>query len=81
MFNTLLSDLHTLKISDLEGKVADLSRKYFIAARSGNSALCEQIVVILESYKSELQIRLIDATKIQTKNQTTDLDGLINVNK
>ncbi len=81
MFNPLLNDLQELKIPELESKISELSKKYFIAARSGNSSLCQQILVVLETHKSELQKRHLADTKVQTTNSIKDLDGLINVNK
>jgi hypothetical protein len=79
MFNPLLPDLTDLKPTDLETKISELSKKYFIAARSGNSAVCEQILVILEAHKMELQKRNIEASKLQPKNSNDSLDSLINV--
>lgn len=81
MFHPLLPDLQDLKLSDLESKISDLSKKYFVSARSGNSALCEQILIVLEAYRSEFQKRNLEANKVQVNNQIKDLDGLINVNK
>lgn len=79
MFNPLLPDLTELKTSDLENKISQLSKNYWIAARSGNSSLCEQILVVLESYKYELQVKNLAATKIPTKSGDTGLDDLINI--
>jgi hypothetical protein len=79
MFNPLLQDLTDLKPTDLENKISELSKKYFISARSGNSSLCEQILVILEAHKMELQKRNIEASKLQPKNSNDSLDSLINV--
>lgn len=79
MFHPLLPDLSSLKDSDLEIKISELSKKYHIAARSGNGSLCSQIIIALEEYKSELQRRLLEQSKVVMKNQNKDLDDLINV--
>lgn len=79
MFHPLLPDLSTLKDADVEAKIADLNKKYHIAARSGNGALCSQIIIALEEYKTELQKRLLNQSKVAMKNQNKDLDDLINV--
>jgi hypothetical protein len=79
MFNPLLPDLSELKTTELENKISELSKKYWIAARSGNGALCEQILVVLESYKYELQSKNLAANKIPTKSGETGLDDLINI--
>lgn len=81
MFHPLLPDLQQLKIADIESKISELSKKYFVAARSGNSSLCEQVLIVLEAYRTEFQKRNLEANKVQVNNQIKDLDGLINVNK
>lgn len=81
MFHPLLPDLQQLKLPDIESKISELSKIYFVAARSGNSYLCEQILIVLEAYRTEFQKRNLEANKVQVNNQIKDLDGLINVNK
>lgn len=80
MFHPLLSDLTQLKDAEIETKIADLSKKYSVAARSGNGGLCSQILLTLESFKSEQMRRLTEKTTVTMKNQNKDLDDLINVN-
>lgn len=79
MFHPLLPSLTEIKEADLEIKIADLSRKYQIAARSGDGGLCSQIIMALDEYKAELQRRMLDRSKVSLKNQDKDLDDLINV--
>lgn len=79
MFNPLLPDTAELKTTELENRISDLGRKYFIAANSGNSGLAQQILVILEQYKIDLRIRNLKASQIPTKSGNTDLDDLIKV--
>jgi hypothetical protein len=81
MFHPLLPNVSELKDLDLENKITELSRKYSIAARSGNGGLCSQILLVLEDYKAEQQRRLMERTKVSMKNQDKDLNDLINVNK
>jgi hypothetical protein len=81
MFHPLLADLSEIKLDELELKISELSKKYFIAARSGNSGLCQQISVVLESHRAELQKRNLATNRVVSKNLDQDLDSLINVNK
>jgi hypothetical protein len=80
MFHPLLPSTSDLTAAELENKVNDLTKKYWIAARSGNGGLCDQILVALESYKFELQNKNLNNNKIPTRNGDADLDGLININ-
>jgi hypothetical protein len=77
MFNPLLPNLTHIKNEDLENKISELMQKYVIAARSGQGIVCQQIHVILETYKDEQRRRFAEANKkiIQNKN----LDDFINV--
>jgi hypothetical protein len=81
MFHPLLPNVSELKDLDLENKINELGRKYSFAARSGNSGLCSQILLVLEDYKAEQQRRLSERSKVSVKNQDKDLDDLINVNR
>ena len=80
MFHPLLPSTSDLTAAELENKVNDLTKKYWISARSGNGGLCDQILVALEAYKFELQNKNLNNNKIPTRNGDTDLDGLININ-
>jgi hypothetical protein len=80
MFHPLLPNTANLTAVELENKVNELTKKYWIAARSGNGGLCDQILMALEAYKSELQIKNSNINKIPTQNGGVDLDGLININ-
>lgn len=79
MYNPLLEDPTKLKNEDLDKKIQDLTKKYWIAARMGQGAVCEQIGIALELYKSEQQIRIMSATQKTLGNGDKNLDGLINV--
>ena len=78
MFNPLLPDLSTLKNEDLDNKITELMQKYTVAARHGQGGVCNQIVVILESYRTEQQRRYAESTK-KLINQNKNLDDFINV--
>jgi len=78
MYNPLLPDISKLKNEDLENKINELMRKYFIAARSGQGMVCQQINVILESYKLEQSRRYAESNK-QVIQQNKNLDDFINV--
>lgn len=79
MFNPLLEDLSHFKDAELDEKITDLNKKYTIALRMGNSSLAMQISISLESFKSELSRRQIEASKKLLDKQRKDLDGLINI--
>ena len=81
MFNPLLPDFSNLKNEDLETKISDLGKKYFYAARSGQGGVCHQISVILEVLKEEQQRRYYQKHTTSGKNQTKDMDDLINIDK
>lgn len=81
MFNPLLPDLSKIKDQDLDNKIFELTKKYYVALRLGNGGVAQQIVLNLDAFKSEQQQRRINATKdVSRKNQEDGLDDLINVN-
>jgi hypothetical protein len=78
MFNPLLPDLSSLKSEDVDNKITELMQKYTMAARFGQGGVCQQIAIILESYKDEQRRRQIAATQ-KLVNQNKNLDDFINV--
>jgi len=78
MFNPLLPDLSKVKNEEIDNKINELMRKFFIAARSGQGALCEQISVLLETYKEEQRRRHYEENK-RLLGQNKNLDDYINV--
>lgn len=80
MFNPLLPDLSKIKNDDLEIKISDLMKKYLIAANSGQGMVCQQISILLESYKEEQRRRYHEAQK-KMANQNKNLDDFINVDR
>ena len=79
MFNPLLPDISKLKNEDLENKINELMRKYVIAARSGQGVVCNQISLILETYKDEQRRRYAEASRKVVQNK--DLDDYINIDR
>ena len=76
MIHPLQEDLSQLKDNDIEHKVQELTRKYFMAARLGNHQVLTQISTFLTIYTGELSRRYIEKSKTELNG---DLDQLINV--
>ena len=73
MLHPLSVDLTTLKDSEVEEKLQELTRKYFAAQRLGKPELLTQISTFVTIYRQELE---------KTNPELDgDLDQLINVNK
>lgn len=73
----LIGDLTSLKDIEVENKINDLSRKYFMTP---NPLLREQIVLTLNTYKEELAKRRSKEFEKMMANQGKGIDKLINVN-
>ena len=58
MEHPLIPSLDSLTTQQLTDKIAELNKKLGIAYRGGNSYLCEQIRMELESYQAKYQERL-----------------------
>lgn len=78
MFNPLLPDLANLKNEDIDDKITELMKKFTIAARSGQGAVCSQISVILEAYRDEQRKRFASASA-KLQNQSKNFDDYINI--
>jgi len=78
MFNPLIDSLDHFSIQELEEKITDLQRKYFM---SRNPQVQVQITNVLDIYKIELQERRIKEHKKQLdqENSENSLDNLINI--
>ena len=79
MFNPLLEDPSTLKDSELELKILDLTKKYHLAMQFGQGGVCQQILIILDTLRFEQRKRSIEMLKKSVTSQNKDLDSLINV--
>lgn len=73
----LVDNLSSLKISELENKVSELTKKYFA---THNFDLQQQIVMVLETYKEELSRRQREEYEKMMNSRNKDLDKLIKVN-
>jgi len=77
MFHPLQEDLSQLKDPELDQKVQEVTRKYFMAQRLGNAQLLTQLQTFVNIYRDEQRRRLL--TKNQNNKLDDDLDQLINV--
>jgi len=73
----LLGNIGALKDAELESKINDLSKKYFMTSNPGVKA---QIASALHDYRSELSNRNQAALRKMMDNRDKGLDKLINVN-
>lgn len=79
MYNPLISDISKLKDTELEARIADITKKYPIAARMGHGAICNQMLSALSDYKQELQQRYQTSIQKAVKKQDKNFEDLINV--
>jgi formate dehydrogenase maturation protein FdhE len=73
----LSGNFSELKDSEIEDKVADLTKKYFMTS---NTDIKTQITMLLESYKEELSNRRRASLEKLMKSSEKNLDKLIKVN-
>lgn len=76
MQHPLISGLDTLKDLELEERITELTKKYF---KANSVDMQQQIVVILEMYKEELNSRRRKSWEEQQNRRDKGLDDLINV--
>ena len=78
MINPLIDSLDHFTLQELEDKIADLQRKYFLTR---NPQVQVQIANVLDIYKIEQQDRRIKELKRQQSqdNDENSLDNLINI--
>jgi hypothetical protein len=55
MEHPLIGNLEELTLEDLGKQVTDLNQKLTIAMRTGNSHLCNQLRMAIESYQNKYQ--------------------------
>lgn len=72
----LVTDLNSMKDPELESKINDLTRKYFMTYNPG---IQSQIVSVLDSYKEELDKRRRADYEKMMNTRDKGLDKLINV--
>ncbi len=75
--NPLIDDISNLKDAEVESKIQDLSKKYWLTR---NPSVKMQIANLLEIYKEELSTRRAKAWEQQYQKRNKDLDDLIKVN-
>jgi len=78
MFHPLESDLSQLKDQELEERVQELTKKFYVAQRLGKPELLTQLSTFVTIYKEEMSRRYRDRLNTGLDG---DLDQLINVNK
>jgi hypothetical protein len=71
-------DLSALSDKELDEKVQELNKKYFQAMRFSPS-ITGQIVLLLDSYKAEIQERALAKAKKAAEDGENDINELINV--
>lgn len=76
MFNPLVDSFSELTDSEIDNKISELGRKYFL---SNNPQVQQQIAVILEMYKEESRARRAKQYLKTQQNGDNDLDSLINI--
>ena len=80
MFHPLVEDLTQLKDQELENKLTDLTKKYFMAMRLGQGLAANQIVMLLDSIKMEQERRRVEAARKSQENKGPDqFDDLIKI--
>lgn len=72
----LLENLKQYTDTQLEEKIQKLSSAYFVA---GDEQLRHQIILLIDSFKIELEERRVAARLKQEQNGNDDLDNLINI--
>lgn len=73
----LIGDISQIKDAELDQKISDLTKKYFMTHNPGVQA---QISAVLQAYKEEQQRRQQVAWEKMMNNRDKNLDKLINVN-
>lgn len=76
MFNPLVDDFSLLSDTEVEEKLLDLRRKYWLTR---NPSVQEQIQVIMNMYAEELSVRRAQAMKKASDDSENGLDNLINI--
>ena len=73
----LAEDFSQLKDAEIEERIQDLSKKYWVASNPG---IQRQISMFLDMYKAEIQDRRAKQWNQLYQKRNKDLDNLINVN-
>lgn len=79
MLHPFLNDFASLKDQDIDEKIIELTKKYQISLRLGNNLLSQQILVVLDEYKSERQRRYQTNQTVTIRGKEKSLSDLINI--
>ena len=71
MEHPLIGNLDDLTADQLQEKISELTKKLSIAYRTGNSYLCDQLRMALESYQTKYQDRI--------RGSSTPFDEVIDI--
>jgi hypothetical protein len=71
MEHPLISNLEGLSVEQLNDKISELNKKLGIAYRQGNSYLCDQLRMALESYQAMYEKK--------TRSGPTPFDDVIDI--
>jgi hypothetical protein len=76
VINPLVENLSELKDSELESKIQDLSKKYWMV---NNPDIRYQIGLFIDMHREELKARQAKLWEQQNQKRNKDLDNLIQV--
>lgn len=76
MFHPFEGNSQDLTDSELESRISDLTKKYYLASRLGKPEMLTQISTFITIYRNEMSRRNREKLKTQLDG---DLDQLINV--
>ena len=76
MIHPLIDDLSDLSDTELQEKIADLSKKYWL---NNNPSVQSQILLVLEQHKEEQRVRIQQSQQQNQDSDENDLDNLINI--
>jgi hypothetical protein len=79
MEHPFLHDVHKLSLEEIGKKLSELYKKLAIAQRTGNGYLCGQIMMAIESYRSQHQVKLDELYRPQPGQSTPDFDSKIDI--
>jgi hypothetical protein len=65
MQHPFINDLSHLSIEDLQDKITDLTSKLSFSSRMNNQTMNHQIMMVLDSYRTEYNKRMDDIYKKQ----------------
>lgn len=77
VINPLVDSLSHLKDSEVENKIQELSKKYWL---THNPDMKYQISLFIDMYREELKARQAKLWEEQNQKRNKDLDNLIQVN-